>query len=167
MSKLQRLALVSALLFACIGCDQATKHIASETLRASAGHSFLGDVFRLQYAENVGAFLSLGGTLPPVLRFAILTVGVGVLLIAIVVFAVVGKKLTRVEIAGYAVIAGGGLSNWIDRLTTEGRVVDFMNMGIGSLRTGVFNVADLAIIAGVAMVLLAKKAAPATPPSAA
>jgi signal peptidase II len=33
-------------------------------------------------------------------------------------------------------------------------VVDFLNVGIGSLRTGVFNVADMAIMAGVALFLL-------------
>jgi signal peptidase II len=27
--------------------------------------------------------------------------------------------------------------------------VDFLNVGIGSLRTGIFNVADMAIMAGV------------------
>jgi len=37
----------------------------------------------------------------------------------------------------------------IDRILNEGRVVDFMNMGIGSLRTGIFNIADIAITFGV------------------
>ena len=35
----------------------------------------------------------------------------------------------------------------------EGHVVDFMNMGIGQLRTGIFNVADMAIMAGLFMLL--------------
>jgi len=33
-------------------------------------------------------------------------------------------------------------------------VVDFMNLGVGRLRTGIFNVADLVLIAGVALMLL-------------
>jgi signal peptidase II len=49
----------------------------------------------------------------------------------------------------------GGASNWIDRFTT-GMVVDFLNVGIGSVRTGVFNVADMAIMAGVALLLVAE-----------
>jgi signal peptidase II len=36
----------------------------------------------------------------------------------------------------------------------SGAVTDFMNLGIGSLRTGIFNVADLAIVAGIALLLV-------------
>ena len=43
---------------------------------------------------------------------------------------------------------------------------DFLNAGVASLRTGVFNVADLAITAGVALLLLMraerKKKSPAS-----
>ena len=48
-------------------------------------------------------------------------------------------KLHNVEVAGYSLIASGGFSNWVDRARFDGSVVDFMNMGLGSLRTGVFN----------------------------
>lgn len=44
---------------------------------------------------------------------------------------------------------GGGVGNLIDRIFNEGRVIDFMNIGVGSLCTGVFNVADIAISFGV------------------
>lgn len=40
------------------------------------------------------------------------------------------------------------MSNLVDRLLYHGHVVDFLNMGIGSLRTGVFNLADVCIMAG-------------------
>jgi signal peptidase II len=33
-------------------------------------------------------------------------------------------------------------------------VIDFMNVGIGPLRTGIFNVADMAIMLGVGIVML-------------
>ncbi|RPI54782.1 MAG: hypothetical protein EHM55_09825 [Acidobacteria bacterium] len=36
-------------------------------------------------------------------------------------------------------------SNWFDRVV-RGGVFDFINVGIGSVRTGVFNVADVAIM---------------------
>jgi len=42
----------------------------------------------------------------------------------------------------------------IDRIFNEGRVIDFMNIGIGSLRTGIFNVADIAITLGVMWIIL-------------
>jgi signal peptidase II len=53
-----------------------------------------------------------------------------------------------------ATILAGGLSNLFDRLTRHFRVVDFMNFGIGGLRTGILNVADLSItFGGIALVL--------------
>ena len=48
---------------------------------------------------------------------------------------------------------GGGVSNLLDRII-HGAAVDFMNVGIGPLRTGIFNVAAVAIMLGVGIVLL-------------
>jgi signal peptidase II len=53
-------------------------------------------------------------------------------------------------IGGILFIAGG-TSNLVDRIA-RGNVVDFMNVGIGSLRTGIFNVADVALMVGVVLV---------------
>jgi signal peptidase II len=55
-----------------------------------------------------------------------------------------------VELVGWSLVIGGGASNLIDRLVRDGRVVDFLRIGIGELRTGVFNVADAAIVLGLA-----------------
>jgi signal peptidase II len=41
----------------------------------------------------------------------------------------------------------------------DGRVIDFLNVGIGGLRTGIFNVADVAIMVGVALFLFAESRA--------
>jgi signal peptidase II len=47
----------------------------------------------------------------------------------------------------------GGASNWLDRVV-RGSVIDFINIGFGPVRTGIFNLADVAIMAGVAMVVV-------------
>jgi signal peptidase II len=47
----------------------------------------------------------------------------------------------------------GGISNWIDRVV-NGSVVDFMNVGVGWLRTGIFNFADVAIMLGITLFVL-------------
>jgi signal peptidase II len=52
------------------------------------------------------------------------------------------------------IIIGGGFSNLADRVFRGDMVVDFMNVGIGRLRTGVFNVADLSIVVGVVVFLV-------------
>jgi signal peptidase II len=33
-------------------------------------------------------------------------------------------------------------------------VIDFMNVGVGSLRTGIFNVADVAVMVGAGILVL-------------
>jgi signal peptidase II len=52
-----------------------------------------------------------------------------------------------------ALFIAGGVSNWIDRVV-HGSVVDFLNVGIGPIRTGVFNVADMAIMLGAVIVVI-------------
>ncbi|HUP40440.1 MAG TPA: signal peptidase II [Vicinamibacterales bacterium] len=54
---------------------------------------------------------------------------------------------------GAALILAGGASNWIDRVM-RGSVVDFINVGVGPLRTGIFNVADVAVMLGAAVLLV-------------
>jgi signal peptidase II len=46
-------------------------------------------------------------------------------------------------------VLGGDISNLMDRFMHGGRVVDFMNVGLGSLRTCIFNIADMIIMAGI------------------
>ena len=59
---------------------------------------------------------------------------------------------SRLGQAGLLLFLAGGVSNLIDRVTL-GRVIDFLSVGIGQLRTGIFNVADMAIIAGVVILI--------------
>jgi len=42
----------------------------------------------------------------------------------------------------------GGIGNLIDRIFYQGMVIDMINFGIGNLRTGILNLADLAITFG-------------------
>jgi signal peptidase II len=54
-------------------------------------------------------------------------------------------------------VIGGGMSNFIDRLLYGGYVVDFLNVGIGSVRTGIFNVADVFIVTGVLLLVFSDR----------
>ena len=54
--------------------DRMTKVWAVETLKGYPSQSYLGDSFRIIYAENEGAFLSLGSDLPENVRFWVLAV---------------------------------------------------------------------------------------------
>ena len=151
MSNASRAASILMVLVPCVACDQATKHVASMNLQGRAPMSFLGDTFRLQYALNPGAFLGLGGALPEGVRSALFTTAVGVALLAMLVWAW-RARLPGPQWTGVLLVVAGGLGNWVDRVRS-GAVVDFMNMGVGSLRTGIFNVADVAIMAGAFLMI--------------
>lgn len=53
-----------------------------------------------------------------------------------------------------ALILGGAVGNLIDRIY-PGEVIDFIDMGIGSHRWYVYNIADVAVTGGVILLLLA------------
>jgi signal peptidase II len=135
-----------------IGCDRVTKHVAATTLSEAPSRSFLADTVRLEYVENAGAFLGLGGNWSPSVRTAIFVVGNGLLLLGLVGVAM-RRRWPRRALLGVALCVAGGASNLADRIT-YGMVIDFMNVGIGPLRTGVFNVADMAIMLGAGMLAL-------------
>jgi len=154
VSLVRRLIAFTIVTVISVELDQVTKAMAIASLKGKPTLTYLNDTFRLQYATNDGAFLSLGGNLPDGARFALLTVGVGLLLLGIALFSIFSKSLDVTQVVGYALIVSGGASNWFDRARFDGHVVDFMNLGIGRLRTGIFNIADLAILAGIAVLLI-------------
>lgn len=155
MQRLKRLILIFVILLGCVGCDQATKSVVRDHLQAHAAMSFLGDTLRLQYAENPGAFLSLGASLPHRWGAAIFTVGGMVFVLATLLYAVVALQLGRLRAVALSLVCGGGLGNLIDRIRFDGYVTDFLNVGVGSIRTGIFNVADMALMVGMVLLLLA------------
>ena len=85
-------------------------------------------------------------------RTAIFTIGTGLILLGMLL-AVVKLRLTSWPLVGLSLWWAGGASNLIDRVA-RGSVVDFLNVGIGALRTGIFNVADVAVMLGVCILLL-------------
>lgn len=157
MRNLTRTLLASILFLGCVGCDQATKGMARAHLVLGESHSFMLDTFRLIHAENTGAFLSVGDALPDNIKSIIFIVGVGLVSLAALLAALFTRGLGQWQVVGLSLIASGGVGNWIDRLTQDGRVTDFLNVGVGSLRTGIFNVADMVLMAGVALLLLSSR----------
>ena len=89
------------------------------------------------------------------MRFLIFTVASTFLVVAVVVYTVLDPALPRDVVVALSFVAGGGLSNLIDRASRQGRVVDFLNFGIGNLRTGILNVADIFITFGALYVVWA------------
>ena len=131
-----------------------SKAAARAYLPGTGIHSYLGDTFRLQFAQNPGAFLSLGASLSATTRHATFTVGLGALVAVLLVWSALSRRLEWPHRLCIAVIGASGAANIIDRVRYDGAVTDFLNLGVGSLRTGIFNVADVTLIVGVLGILL-------------
>lgn len=143
--------LLCLLLAATAGCDRVTKHYALTTLADNPGQSYLGDTIRLDYYENSGGFLSTGADWRPATRAVVFQLANGVFLLGTLLLAL-RYQWSRWASAGLMLFIAGGLSNLIDRVAI-GTVIDFMNVGVGPFRTGIFNVADVAIMVGIALLV--------------
>jgi signal peptidase II len=143
-----RFVLALILLVGCVGCDQATKQLATEMLRGQPPQSYLANTVRLQYALNPGGFLSLGANLAPGVRFWLFTVLNVALLVGAVYMLLARWNMRLGPFIAVVFVLAGGLGNQIDRTLQGGMVTDFLNLGIGPLRTGIFNVADVALTVG-------------------
>jgi signal peptidase II len=152
MKIFRRGVLLCLLLAGTAGCDRVTKHLAVTTLAGMPERSYLGDTIRLDYHENAGGFLSTGATWRPEVRTAVFQFANALFLFGILGMAV-RSKWSRLGAVGLLLFLAGGMSNLIDRIAM-GRVIDFLNVGIGPIRTGIFNVADVAIMAGIGLLLL-------------
>jgi signal peptidase II len=152
MAPRKRIALVVVTLLACVGCDQKTKSLASQALRGRDNLSFLSGVIQLDYTENPGAFLSLGASLPGRWRTALFTIGCSAGIAALLSYTLLSKS-GWLQLLGLSLISGGGIGNLIDRWA-YGYSRDFLNVGLGPVRTGIFNVADVALMAGCLLLLM-------------
>lgn len=153
MTAVKKRFLIVTLLLATVGLDRITKVIARDRLESAPPISLFGGIVRLDYVENPGAFLGLGSGLSETTRFWIFSVLVVGFLVGLFLYVLINRRLSVIEVAAFSLILGGGLGNLIDRVLYD-YVIDFLVVGIGKLRTGVFNVADLAITAGVGLLFL-------------
>ena len=154
VTRIHRLGLVILILILWTVCDQVTKNIAKESLAFSPPISLLNDSIRIEYTENTGAILGLGANWPSQVRFLFLVVFVSLVLAITLIVAVNTHSFSVIQLVGLSSVAAGGIGNLLDRLFNNGAVIDFMRLGIGPLRTGIFNMADVAIVAGVVAFLL-------------
>jgi signal peptidase II len=150
-----RLAMLLLVLGCAVGCDQSSKHIARKELSRLGAVALPGGFGELWLAENPGVFLSLGVSLPQSLRLAVFTVGVGAGLVVLFAYLVGAATQSWLSFVGFALILAGGVSNLIDRITRQGLVTDFIVIHVGPLHTGIFNLADITIMIGMATLICA------------
>jgi signal peptidase II len=125
--------------------DQITKQF---FWRNGQNYDVIGDFFRITLVRNAGAAFGLfqGG------RVFFIAASI----IAIIFILYVGLKLPRSDRPRrllLGLILGGAIGNLIDRVHT-GQVIDFLDVGIGVHRWPVFNVADMGVSVGAAILLI-------------
>jgi signal peptidase II len=160
-SRKARMITLAVLLVTLVGCDQASKQYATAHLRHTEMNplTYLGSTFEIRFARNDGAFLSMFSSLPPAFRFWLLTVMNAVILSGVALFLVTRRHLDRASFIALSLLLTGGIGNLIDRVLLRGIVIDFMvidladHTGIPWLKTGIFNVADVAITTGFLLLL--------------
>jgi signal peptidase II len=139
-----------------VALDLATKLAVYHTMTLGARpRRILGDFALLNYVQNPGAAFSLfrGSR-----WFFILVASLSILVV--LYLALGGRHNEKRTQAAFGLILGGALGNLIDRIWL-GVVIDFLDVGIGTHRWPVFNVADAGVTAGVILLglclLLEKK----------
>jgi signal peptidase II len=133
--------------------DCTTKR-AVESAASHAGTSWpvLDDVVRITLAYNQGAAFSTH--FGPYQRWVLIASTLAILaLLASWYRRVVGTG--RVGVIGLALVAGGAVGNLLDRLASARGVVDFIDVGVGTARFYLFNVADAGVSVGAALLAYA------------
>jgi len=138
-------AVTAALAVAVVALDQATKHLVRTSLAAvGTSVSVVGDLLRLTYTRNEGAAFGMlpGG------RVAFIIVSVTV--VTVIAGYIVRRRPERPWlVVALGLVLGGAIGNLIDRASL-GFVTDFIQVPFDF---PVFNVADSAVVVGVAMLV--------------
>jgi signal peptidase II len=111
-------------------------------------HNVFDDVLRFTLAYNPEGAMSF--SLGPSSRWWFVLLSIGTLFVLAYMYRATPRE-DRLQIASIALICGGAVGNLLDRLRSARGVVDFIDIGVGSHRFWTFNVADLAVTLGTAM----------------
>jgi signal peptidase II len=152
-NKFTRAAIILFILALNIGCDQLTKSIVRKNMTDNQVIGYIANHVTLEKTENTGAFLSLGDSLGGPVRDILLVI---LPLIAVLLglgFILYKTNIPNFRLLGIILIIGGGAGNLYDRIV-HGSVTDFMHIDFVIFQTGVFNVADMSIMAGMFIIIL-------------
>ncbi|MFS4468207.1 signal peptidase II [Maribacter sp. 2210JD10-5] len=143
---------ILALVFLNVGCDQISKDVVRKHVAERDFIQIIDNHFILTNIENTGAMLGFGQDFPPILKMLLLQ-GLPLLVLLILLYRLLTKtNLDSFLALAFAFVIGGGLGNLIDRIV-YGSVTDFFQIRIGFFKTGIFNMADVAVTVGVLLIL--------------
>lgn len=148
-----RTLMIVLLIVANIGCDQVSKAIARERIDNHERIEVIGDNLILTKVENTGAFLGMWADLPTWLKNILLLGLPALVMVGLFVYLLRKQDLSKTTMVALTFIVGGGIGNLYDRIL-YGSVTDFLYMDFEIFHTGIFNMADVSVMVGTAMILI-------------
>jgi signal peptidase II len=137
-----RMAVFGSLAFL-VGCDHATKGVASAELGAGSPRELIRGVLDLRYVQNTDiAFNLLHGVPEAIRRPGLLVLG-AVAVLALVLMLIRMRGHSRIRHFALVLVTAGAIGNYLDRVV-RGYVVDFVHV----THWPVFNVADAYVTVG-------------------
>ncbi len=144
----QKLLLTFLFVFAVVS-DQISKHVISSRFELYESKRLIGNFLYFRYIKNPG--VAFGITLGhPVIM---LTITVAIVIVLGILF-IKGNLFSDSFLGKIAMVLvlGGAVGNLIDRIRFR-EVVDFIDMGIGTYRWPVYNVADIYVTIGMIILI--------------
>ena len=136
-----------------IAIDQISKVVVRNTIDPTERIKVIGDFFQMMNVENTGAFLGMGSDMNPTLKLIFLLIIPVIVLGYLVYYILTNKELDKLSVIALSCIAGGGIANVFDRIAF-GSATDFFYLYLNdTLRTGIFNVADMSVSFGMIVLL--------------
>lgn len=134
--------------------DQATKLWIVDNYHLGESHPIISGFFNITYVRNPGAAFGIFADYPPQFRIPFFII---IPIVALIVIGILFYKLKdeqRLQATALAMILGGALGNFIDRIKLK-YVIDFLDFYWGDkYHFPAFNVADSAITIGVGILMI-------------
>ena len=132
---------------AVIVLDQLTKAWVFSSIVPGSSVTVIGDLLRFIHSKNDGALFGLFGSSAPVLAVA------SIVVIGLIVWYHARSGRNLLISVALGLLLGGALGNLLDRVR-HGYVIDWVDMGLGTLRFWTFNIGDSAITVAILLLLL-------------
>ena len=142
----------AAVIAAILVADLVTKYLTSTHIELYERVQIIPEFFYFTYVQNRGGAWSLGDD-NPVLMNVIKVLTVFFVLAVIFVLYYPDKRKNLYLIFSLSLLASGATGNFIDRVWL-GYVRDFISFYIFSYKFPVFNIADIALVTGVIMLVV-------------
>lgn len=128
--------------------DIVSKILVSNLFDEHVSVEIIDKFFSITYVKNTGAAFSILNN-----NTNLVLVISGIIILGIFFYIYRNKTETKFENIVYAMILGGALGNFIDRII-YGYVIDFIDFTIFGYNYPIFNIADIFIVCGVILLMI-------------